>query len=162
MRNFDDNIGYWCEKHGISYTRYCDDMTFSSDKPLYTVYQKVKAMLEEMCFELNEKKTHFVTNANRQSVTGLTVNKKVSVSSVYKRSLRQEVYYVLKFGLAENIIRANRKDFMTGNIPNIEKYYNNLLGRIAFVLQIEPQNTWFQNALTELKTSKIIKQERKL
>ena len=51
---------------------------------------------------------------------------------------------------------------MTGNIPNIEKYYNNLLGRIAFVLQIEPQNTWFQNALTELKTSKIIKQERKL
>lgn len=162
MRNFDDNIGYWCEKHGISYTRYCDDMTFSSDKPLYTVYQKVKAMLEEMCFELNEKKTHFITNANRQSVTGLTVNEKVSVSSVYKRSLRQEVYYVLKFGLAENIIRANRKDFMTGNIPNIEKYYNNLLGRIAFVLQIEPQNTWFQNALTELKTSKIIKQERKL
>lgn len=160
MRNFDDNIGYWCEKHGISYTRYCDDMTFSSDKPLFAVYQKVKAMLEEMGFEVNEKKTHFVTKANRQSVTGLTVNEKVSVSKNYKRSLRQEVYYVLKYGLAENIIHAGKKDFMTGGVPNIEKYYNNLLGRIVFILQIEPENTWFQNALTKLKTNEVIKKEK--
>lgn len=154
MRNFDNNIGYWCDKHGISYTRYCDDMTFSSDKPLYAVYQKVREMLEEMFFELNEKKTHFITNANRQSVTGLTVNDKVSVSAEYKRKLRQEVYYALKYGLSESIIYADKKDFMVNGVPNTEKYYNNLLGRIAFVLQIEPENTWFQNALMKLKTNK--------
>lgn len=80
MRHFDQSIGRWCERRGISYTRYCDDMTFSSDKPLFVVYQKAKTILEEMGFELNEKKTRFVTNANRQSVTGLTVNEKVAVS----------------------------------------------------------------------------------
>lgn len=159
MRNFDDNIGKWCERHGISYTRYCDDMTFSSNQPLYTVYQKAKAMLEEMGFELNEKKTRFVTNANRQSVTGLTVNEKVAVQSDYKRTLRQEVHYVLKFGLVENIIRIDRKDFITGGFPNVEKYYHNLLGRVAFVLQIEPENTWFQKALIELKTSERLRVE---
>lgn len=151
MCNFDNNIGRWCDKHGISYTRYCDDMTFSSDKPLYAVYQKVKAMLYEMCFELNEKKTHFITNANRQSVTGLTVNDKVLVSADYKRTLRREVYYALKYGLSESIIYADKKDFMADGVPNTEKYYNSLLGRIAFVLQIELENMWFQNALMKLK-----------
>lgn len=162
MRNFDDNVGHWCEKHGISYTRYCDDMTFSSDKPLFIVYQKAKTMLEEMGFELNEKKTHFITNANKHIVTGLTVNEKISVQRDYKRALRQEVYYVLKFGMVENIIRIGRKDFIKGGLPDVVKYYNSLLGRIAFVLQIEPENTWFQNALTELRTSEFLDGEMML
>ena len=42
MRRFDDQIGRWCNQRQITYTRYCDDMTFSSDRPLYGVYQKVK------------------------------------------------------------------------------------------------------------------------
>ena len=48
-------------------------------------------MLYDMGLTLNEKKTHFITNAGRQSVTGLTVNEKVSVVSDYKRKLRQEI-----------------------------------------------------------------------
>lgn len=132
MRNFDDNIGKWCERHGIAYTRYCDDMTFSSDKPLYHVYQKVKRMLEDMGFALNEQKTRFVTNASRQSVTGLTVNEKVAVSREYKRRVRQEVHYALKFG----------------EISETEKC--RLIGKINYILQIEPDNRQFQAVLEQM------------
>lgn len=159
MRNFDDAIGQWCEQRGISYTRYCDDMTFSSDQPLFAVYTKVKTMLEEMGFELNEKKTYFVSNAGRQSVTGLTVNEKVSVSGDYKRRLRQEIYYTLKFGLSEHIIRSGKTEFLTDGLPNTEKYYTHLLGQIDFVLQIEPGNTWFQNARNQMQ-SNCLKREK--
>lgn len=141
MRNFDNNIGSWCEKHGISYTRYCDDMTFSSDKPLYNVYVKVKKMLEGMGLEVNEQKTRFVTNSNRQSVTGLTVNEKLSVSSDYKRKLRQQVHYACRFGLSDALRYENNTE-----IRDAEHYRNHLLGRIRFVLQIEPQNMWFRDA----------------
>lgn len=95
MRNFDTNMARWCQRRAIVYTRYCDDLTFSADRPLFAVYSKAKNMLAEMGFDLNEAKTHFITNAGRQSVTGLTVNEKVSVPAGYKRSLRQEVYYAL-------------------------------------------------------------------
>ena len=78
MRRFDDQIGRWCNQRQITYTRYCDDMTFSADRPLYGVYKKVKTMLREMGFELNESKTHFISNADRQTVTGLVVNEKLS------------------------------------------------------------------------------------
>lgn len=40
MRRFDDQIGRWCNQRQITYTRYCDDMTFSADRPLYGVYKR--------------------------------------------------------------------------------------------------------------------------
>ena len=134
MKNFDNNIGAWCAKRGISYTRYCDDMTFSSDRPLYHAYEKAKAMLEEMGFQLNEKKTRFVTNRSRQSVTGLTVNEKVSVSRKYKRELRQELYYLLRFG--------------DGSVSRCQC----LIGKLNFVLQVEPENRWFRQVKERLST----------
>ncbi len=153
MRNFDNNIGRWCKARGIAYTRYCDDMTFSADRPLYDVYLKVKRMLEQEGFDLNEDKTHFITNASRQSVTGLTVNEKVNVSSAYKRRLRQEIYYALKFGPGESIMRGEHRDFIVDGKPDEERYLQHLLGRTQYVLQIEPENQWFREAKQKLAAS---------
>lgn len=151
MKHFDDVMGEWCKKNQISYTRYCDDITFSSDKPLFLAYAKAESMLCNMGFELNKSKTRFVTNANRQSVTGLTVNEKVSVSKDYKRKLRQEVYYALRFGLENSIIRSNKEEFIEGDYINAYKYYNTLVGKLNFVLQIEPENTYFADVLERLE-----------
>ena len=137
MRNFDNNMGAWCAKRGISYTRYCDDMTFSSDKPLYHVYEKAKAMVGEMGFQLTEKKTRFVTDSNRQSVTGLTVNEKVAVSRDYKRELRKEVHGMLKFGI---------RTYSGNNLQCLRRLH----GQVQFVLQVEPENQWFREAAEKL------------
>ena len=134
-------------------------MTFSSDRPLYAVYRKAKTMLEQTGFRLNKGKTRFITNANRQSVTGLTVNAKVSVSRDYKRKLRQEVHYVLKFGLAEHILRSVPGALTEEGLPNAGKYYRSLLGRVGYVLQIEPENAWFRNAQDRLKSDSLLKGE---
>ena len=40
MYRFDNYIGHWCSQRQIAYTRYCDDMTFSADRPLYGVYKR--------------------------------------------------------------------------------------------------------------------------
>lgn len=152
MRNFDDSIGKWCAARGIAYTRYCDDMTFSANQPLFAVYRKVQSMLLEMGFVLHEKKTRFITPARRQNVTGLTVNERVSVSADYKRALRQEVYYALKFGLSDSLLHTGRTDFMDGCTPNPTEYAMHLIGRLHFVLQIEPENQWFRNALQALES----------
>ena len=151
MRQFDRNMGRWCASRGIAYTRYSDDMAFSGERPLYPVYEKAKAMLEEMGFTLNEQKTRFVSNAGRQSVTGLTVNEKISVSREYKRRLRQEIYYALKFGAADSILKAEHRDFICEGKPDAERYLQHLIGKVQFVLQIEPGNIWFREAINQLK-----------
>lgn len=146
MKNFDNAIGGWCEKRDITYTRYCDDLTFSADIPLYNVYQKVEDMLIQRGFEVNESKTKFITNSGRQTVTGLTVNEKVSIPRDYKRQLRQEIYYALKFGLSESIVYGNKTEFMDSRGPNCWRYYQHLKGKLNYVFQVEPNNMWFRDA----------------
>ena len=156
MKNFDEYLGKWCEEKGIAYTRYCDDLTFSSDMPLYGVYLKAKYMLENMGFDVNEKKTKFISSKNRQTVTGLTVNKKLNISSVYKRELRQEVYYVLKFGAKTAILRGGHEDYIIGGETLNVDYLYHLLGKVNYVLSIERDNKWFQESKGYL-TDMIIK-----
>ena len=151
MKRFDDYIGEWCKNRGIAYTRYCDDMTFSSDKPLYSVYKKVSKMLEDMGFEVNEKKTHFISDASRQTVTGLTVNDKVAVPKQAKRKLRQEIYYAMKFGLRDALMHSGDESFFTDGKPDTDRYQNHLIGRISYVLQVEPDNERFRKALNQIK-----------
>ena len=122
-------------------------MTFSADVPLGFVYHKVRTLLEDMGYSLNEQKTRFVSCAGRQSVTGLTVNEKVSVPRDYKRRLRQEVYYTLKFGAEGSLARAGRQDFAA----EPRRYEQHLLGQVQYVLQIEPDNRWFRQAAKRLR-----------
>ena len=138
MRCFDEPFGQWCKKRGLSYTRYCDDITISGDVPLYRAYEKASLWLNNMGFTVNEKKTRFITDASRQTVTGLTVNEKVSVPSDYKRKLRQELYYVEKFGI------RSAADHM--RLPDALKYCQSLMGRINYVLSVEPANESFLRA----------------
>lgn len=145
MRNFDCNIGDWCKTHSVVYTRYCDDLTFSSDKPLFHIYKKVKSFLEEMGFQLNDDKTHFISASHRQCVTGLVVNEKLSVPAEYKRKLRAQIFYSLKYGLADCISHCNLQDFIIDGRPNEIKYFNHLSGKLNYVLCIEPGNKWFKS-----------------
>ena len=148
MKHFDEAFGHWCEKRNLSYTRYCDDITVSGNTPLYTAYKKASKWLGNMGFKLNESKTHFVTNASNQRVTGLTVNEKVSVPKEYKRRLRQELYYVDRFGFNS---AAKYKKYKDKN-----RYYYNLLGRLNYVLSIEPDNIYFLKAKEKLTQQNIV------
>ena len=150
MKNFDDIIGAWCKKRNIVYTRYCDDLTFSANVPLYNVYVKVKDMLLKRGFEINEDKTKFITNSTSQRVTGLTVNEKVSIPREYKRKLRQDIYYALKFGLADSVVKTEKNEFIKNGVVDREAYYNHLKGKALYVLQVEPENKWFAEAVEKL------------
>lgn len=138
MKNFDDYFGKWCEKRNFSYTRYCDDITVSGDSPLYPAFIKAKAMLDKMGFEVNERKTHFITNTNQQTVTGLVVNERARASSRYRRKLRQEVYYITRYGVKDAF--AHLKD---NHYNSVYSYLSSLEGKINYVLQIEPDNKQF-------------------
>jgi len=143
MRDFDNALEKWCKERNIAYTRYCDDITLSSDEPLNSVYYFVKHLLYKNGFELNRKKTHFVKNTHRQIVTGIVVNEKAQVSRDYRRKLRQDLYYLHKFG-AEDVIRKNNlTEFIDGSFICDEEYVRSLAGKINYILQIDPGNDEF-------------------
>lgn len=127
LKSFDKYIGKYCEAKNISYTRYCDDLTFSGDFNIKKLKNKVQAYIEEMGFNLNEKKTKVIRNNRRQTVTGVVVNKKTNVTKEYKRKIRQEMYYIKKYGLENSCKYINK---------NPKKYLNSLKGKINYCLEL--------------------------
>lgn len=135
MQDFDEKIGLFCEKNNISYTRYSDDMTFSGDFNVKMVIFKVKDELKKMGMQLNYGKIHIIYSNMSQQVTGITVNEKPQVLKVKRRKIRQEVYYIKKYGLYSHLKRINVKDEFS--------YLRSLLGKINFVLMVNSEDLEF-------------------
>ena len=144
MKDFDNAVGSWCDKNDISYTRYCDDMTFSGDFDTKKVVSLVKSELKKLGLFLNDKKTVVVRRGQKQSVTGIIVNERLGVSAEYKKQIRQEMYYCMKFGPESHLASIGSNE-----LP--QDYILRLLGRINYVLSIEPNNSQMQKYKLWLK-----------
>lgn len=140
MRPFDVHMGEWCREREIRYTRYCDDLTFSGVFAPEEVIRKVRGFLQVYGFELNRKKTRVLGRGNAQSVTGIVVNEKAQVSRAYRRKLRQEVYLFDRYGIK------------TAEGPkNDERERRRLLGKMRYVLSVNPEDVWFGNMYKKWK-----------
>lgn len=148
MKDFDEKLGKWCDLNNISYTRYSDDMTFSGNFNPSEIIIKVRKMLYRLGLELNNNKTHVVYSSSSQNVTGIVVNKKVQVNAKYRNRIRQEIYYIEKYGLDSHLKKCNI------NITPA-RYLNILYGKILYVLQINEDDEEFQ------KYKEIIKKLKK-
>lgn len=80
------------KRFGLHYTRYADDMTFSS---MHNVYhengefrKEIQRIIQSQGFCMNENKTRLQKEGRRQEVTGLTVNAVANVSRKYISDLR--------------------------------------------------------------------------
>lgn len=141
MRDFDSDVGEWCSRRGIRYTRYCDDMTFSGNIDAGEVISFVSERLGKMGFFLNKRKTVLARSGAQQTVTGIVVNEKLNVPKAYKRAIRQEVFFCERYGVASHLEH-------TGNTLSPLKYLRSLLGKINYVLSVTPKDGEF-SALRE-------------
>ena len=101
-RNLDRKLLGLARRFNLKYTRYADDITFSSD---YNVFQDGSEFMNEFVkivteqkFEINENKTRLQKSGQRQEVTGLLVNKKVNIAKEYYRDIRSLLYIWQRFG----------------------------------------------------------------
>ena len=117
--------------------------------------------------ELNDDKTIILHNGMKQEICGVIVNEKLNVSKKYRDSIRQEVYYLKKYG-PERHIQALYYDKKLEEVITPMEYYQKLLGKINFILSINNKNDEFikykeliLSYIEELKPKKI-KQEKKI
>ncbi|MCW4589547.1 MULTISPECIES: retron Ec67 family RNA-directed DNA polymerase/endonuclease [Acetobacteraceae] len=91
------------KKHGVTYTRYADDITFStsqkdfpaglaqvdeSDPSVWHLSDELTRKIVTSGFAINNAKTRMNFRGSRQIVTGLVVNEKVNIRSDYYRRAR--------------------------------------------------------------------------
>lgn len=91
-QRLDRRLGGLSKKEGVSYTRYADDITFSSNHSVYAKGSDFQLELNRIILDqnliINEKKVRLQRNLYSQEVTGLIVNNKVNVHRSYVKNLR--------------------------------------------------------------------------
>ena len=130
------------KKYRLSYTRYADDMSFSTNNRSFkTDYiefiKELKVLLKNSGFDINESKTRLEYYSSRQEVTGLTVNKKINARRKFIKQTRAMVDQLLKTD-------SFKIDGVIGTQEQLE-------GRLAFINQLD----WYNNDLeSESKKNK--------
>lgn len=97
-------------RFGLRYTRYADDITFSSQHNVYTKDSELKndrglnfideleRIVAEQRFVIKDSKTRLQKNGYRKEVTGLLVNERVNVQKRYIKQLRMWLYLWERYG----------------------------------------------------------------
>jgi retron-type reverse transcriptase len=89
-RRLDCRLTGIAKKHGFTYTRYADDLTFSGPQrdASRKILWHVRKVIEEEGFIVHPDKVRTMGRGRRQEVTGLTVNDKPAVSREDIRAYR--------------------------------------------------------------------------
>lgn len=91
------------KRFGLHYSRYADDITFSS---MHNVYQpdsnfrkELERIITEQRFTINAKKTRLQHCSVRQEVTGITVGQKLNVARKYVKDVRAILHIWERYGI---------------------------------------------------------------
>ena len=111
MYYFDCKVSETCEAAGIAYTRYADDLCFSSERKnsLWNMPEFVQSALLECGLNrisINQDKTIFVSHKENIHLTGLVITPegKVSIGRNNKRKVKSLIYSYIQGNLpAENL-----------------------------------------------------------
>jgi retron-type reverse transcriptase len=124
-QSLDESLSNLAKRYGLTYTRYADDMTFSSNHSVYAqggkFLEEVRSIVTSHGFQINDKKTRLQKKGSRQEVTGVIINDKINTYREYRKNLRAAVFH------AET----------NGCTP---KEYNNIMGRISYLSMVRGQD----------------------
>ena len=130
MREFDTQILPLLRKlvsDDIEYTRYADDLTFSSNsRAIEKVLPIVESKLKSIGLELSTDKTRLAGRGQRQEITGLNINSgRPTIPKKYRRRVRALVHR------ASNgwIITHKQKERLLGMISHIALCHPEEAGR---------------------------------
>jgi hypothetical protein len=146
--SLDIRLSQLAKKYKCTYTRYADDITFSTrksefppqvmkdDNGIYIAGKRLKREILNAGFSINENKTRIQYKDSRQEVTGLIVNKKPNTKKEYWRTARAKCNSLFKTGKF-----TSKLDGVV-----VEGNLNELEGQLNFIDQVDHYNRMRQKA----------------
>ncbi len=127
-RTMDKRIYGLCQKSGITYTRYADDMSFSytgdADKlAIGSFLNNIHKIIEAEGFHMNKEKTHILRKNNRQYITGIVINnEEIGVPKKWVKILKASIH--------------NAKKLKESGSPVSSKTIYEISGKIAWLKSV--------------------------
>lgn len=120
--SLDHRLSALAQRYGVTYSRYADDMTFSSNHSVYAqdgaFFKELEDIIKSSGFKINQKKTRLQKKGSRQEVTGLIVGEKINTYRQFTKNLRAAVFHAEIYGCTHG-------------------EFNNIMGRISYLAMVK-------------------------
>lgn len=121
-RNMDKRINGLCQKLGLNFTRYADDMSFSyigniQDFAVGSFLNSIRKIIEDEGFHIKEEKTHILRKNNRQYITGIVINnEEIGVPKKWVKTLKASIHNAEKLKESGGCVSVHTKNEISGKI----------------------------------------------
>jgi RNA-directed DNA polymerase len=144
----DTQLQRLAQKYQCIYSRYADDITFSTSRSRFpshlawfsrdseklNIGSELKDIIEGNGFQINESKVRLQNRYNHQEVTGITVNEKLNIKRKYIRQIRAVLHAWEKYGLKNaEIIFWQKYEKHRHTEFNPDSFRQVIRGRIEYV-----------------------------
>ena len=126
MAPFDELLSTICKERDITYTRYADDLTLTTNVKdvLFEIPEKVEEIIKGLNYPaltINKEKTVFSSKKHNRHVTGLVItnDNSISIGRDKKRVIKSRVF-----------------DFINNRLD--EEGKNKLKGHLSYIADVEP------------------------
>ncbi len=158
------------KRFGLLYSRYADDITFSSLHNVYQVdgeFQKELArIIADQGFRINEKKTRLQKDGYKKEVTGLLVHGKVNVQKRYIKEMRMWLNLWERYGYEKTnriYLKENNQTVISLIKSKKAELRNTLEGKLNYLSMVKgSKNTTYmklKERFVTLKTANKIDSE---
>lgn len=155
--HLDVRLNGLCSRKDIVYTRYADDLCFSSNNraKLNAVENFIKYVVKDEGFEINEKKTRYLSNDVKKTITGITINNdEIHVDKKFKKKIRTMIFN----SIANKDYTQNDK--IRGSIAYINSIEEGYRDKIIHYIKQLTEKTQFKNdigVVNEYNKNKLFK-----
>lgn len=138
MYDFDDAVQKLADANGLYYTRYSDDLMFSTAlgrlnrKTVVSFVGQVFKIMKRVGLRPHTSKTVIAPPGARKVVLGLLVDQDhPRLTHEFKSGLRQHFHFIEKFGPVEHALRRN--------FDSVWGLRNHLQGLLSYAITVEPE-----------------------
>ena len=139
LKEFDLHMEYYCKSCDVYYSRYMDDLFFSTYGPQYLlslVELEVLRQFKEMGFGVNVDKIKYISSNKRQQVLGLGVNNEKPVLTKEDKRKYRAYFYNMLFPIQFNkqkLYKEHEKEVL-GHLAYIKSVDEEYFVRISFYI----------------------------
>ncbi|MGF0667592.1 reverse transcriptase family protein [Stenotrophomonas maltophilia] len=132
----DKELDEFARKLGLNYSRYADDVTLSGDEMLPSK-DEVDQIFKRHFFRMNRVKFRTSKRGQKHYITGLSVADKFAPHAprAMKKKLRQELYYIDRYGFADHISRSRCSGTEQHNVNRVD-------GMVSYISSVEPRHSY--------------------
>lgn len=129
----DNEMQQWADSNQITYTRFVDDLTFSSSRKAFSPQHldEIVQICSKHNLKLNDKKTSFKANADKKMVTGLVLNQTVDIPPEFYKQLNIDLLRLKGVYEASILTRQLEHNSL------LDKFKQEVQGQVNFIGMVE-------------------------